>query len=68
MLVNTETGAIVNAAKAHVDSFEGDGVEAVEGTPAVDSEATYNLQGQRVGGQRLQRGIYVRGGNKILVR
>ncbi|MBQ6433248.1 MAG: hypothetical protein IJJ94_04815 [Bacteroidaceae bacterium] len=68
MLVNTETGAIVNAAKAHVDSFDGDGVEAVESKPAVDSEATYNLQGQRVGGQRLQRGLYVRGGNKILVR
>ena len=69
MIVNTETGAIVNATKVHVDSFEGDGVEAVESDAAArSSQATYNLQGQRVGGQRLQRGLYVRGGSKILVR
>lgn len=69
MIVNTETGAIVNATKAHVDSFEGDGVEAVESDAAARrSQATYNLQGQRVSGSSLQRGLYVRGGSKILVR
>ncbi len=68
MLVNTETGAIVNANKAHVDSFEGDGVEAIESKSAANTNVTYNLQGQRISGNLLQRGIYVRGGSKILVR
>ena len=68
MIVNTETGALVNATKAHVDSFEGDGVEALEVERKAKDDTTFNLQGQRVNGPALQRGIYVRGGSKILVR
>ena len=44
-------------------------IKSIEGADADGADApVYNLQGQRVDGKQLQRGIYVRNGRKFIVK
>lgn len=63
MLLNTETGRIVNAAKAAILPY---GAAAVRDAvaPGQQPAETYDLQGRRV--TRPQKGLYIRGGKKIV--
>lgn len=79
MLINTETGRVVNAAKARVTAFGGDGIEPLPLPPSTVREgetgAVYDLSGRRLGSDELlisndgfQKGIYISGGKKYIVK
>ena len=63
MLLNTETGRIVNAAKAAILPYGAAAVHDVA-APQQQSDETFDLQGRRVA--RPQKGLYIRGGKKIM--
>lgn len=49
------------------DSPDGiEGIEGIEQTPFDDGHSIFNLAGQRV--IKAQKGIYIRGGKKVLVK
>lgn len=67
MLINTQTGEVVNACKTRILSNEedGDAIQDIDADAAAQS--TYTLSGQRVS-KPTQKGIYVVGGRKIVVK
>ncbi|MBQ9285244.1 MAG: hypothetical protein IJ209_03035 [Bacteroidaceae bacterium] len=79
MLINTETGRVVNAAKTRVLPFGADGVESLsltsESLNKEEDGAVYDLIGRRLGNGELlikngelRRGVYIRGGKKYIIR
>ena len=66
LLLNTETGQVVNAAKTAIQPFGTNAIQAVVDR-SQQADAVYDLQGRRISGVPA-RGLYVQGGRKHLVR
>lgn len=69
MLIDTQTGEIINAARAKINEGGANGIEDVVNTK-MNSSAVYNLSGVRVsnnGLSKLPAGVYIQNG-KVIVR
>lgn len=64
MLIDSQTGEVINATKVAVTVDEGEGIQIV-GADATD-EVIYDLQGRRI--QSLQPGFNVVNGRKVIIR
>lgn len=64
MLIDTQTGEIVNAAKAKVGA-EGSGIKDITNDATTGNDAIYNLAGQRITNAK---GIVIRNGRKMIVK
>ena len=65
LLLNTETGRVVNAAKSAVLPFDTNSIAAPV-APAASDGHCYNLGGQRIPAPRGSKGLYIRQGRKIV--
>ena len=68
MLIDSQTGEVLNAAKTRVLDYDEDAIRDIEvAHPA--SDAVYTLSGVRMpNGSQLQKGLYIMGGKKFLKR
>lgn len=64
MLIDTQTGLVINSAKAKVLPYGINGIESVTGT-SVNSSVMYNLAGQRITAPAA-KGIVISNGKKIV--
>lgn len=67
MLIDTQTGEIINAAKAKVQEYDPSGIESVV-TNANANPAIYTTSGVRVSKASLSSGIYIKNGKKFIVK
>lgn len=66
LLLNTETGLVVNAARADIRPFGSSAaVHSVRTDASPSSSAVYDLQGRRVSPASMKKGIYVVNGKKV---
>ncbi len=71
MLINTDTGRVVNAAKACVTPFGGDGVVEIKNEELIiknGAASVYDLSGRRLTQSVLRQGVYIRDGKKVIAR
>lgn len=73
MLVNTSTGAIVNANTAPVESFDGDAITAPRTDQGAQRHVVYDLSGRQIANATwakgsMPRGVYVVDGRKVVVK
>lgn len=61
LLINTETGQVVNAAKAAIMPFDTEGIQTAATAESMKDEAVYDLQGRRVTALT-KKGLYIRRG------
>lgn len=67
MLIDTQTGEIINAVKAKVQENDQAGIESVVMNASADS-AIYTTSGVRVNKSPLSSGIYIKNGKKFVVK
>lgn len=67
MLIDTQTGEIINAAKAKVEASAPSGIESVDKNANADS-AIYTTSGVRINKSSLRSGLYIQNGKKYVVK
>jgi len=65
ILINTETGNVVNAAQSAVLPYGADGIRSFNSVGASPSDACYDLQGRRLDAEP-SAGVYLRNGKKYI--
>ena len=67
LLIDSQTGEVINAAKSRVRSYSESGLSSVTSVNAdIDSQNYYDLQGRRV--LNPTHGIYIKGGKKVYIK
>ena len=65
MLIDRNTGTIVNAAQGPIEAYNPTGLIGVENGPSRNGEEVYDLSGRRVD-SKLGKGLYIVNGKKVL--
>lgn len=67
LLIDRVSGQIVNAAQSPISDY-GTGIETVRDTRRAANSEIYDLSGRQITNHRLTKGLYIKGGKKVLIK
>ena len=67
LLIDRVSGQIVNAAQSPISDY-GTGIETVRDAQRAANSEIYDLSGRQITNHRLTKGLYIKGGKKVLIK
>ena len=67
LLIDRVSGQIVNAAQSPISDY-GTGIETVHDARRAANSEIYDLSGRQITNHRLTKGLYIKGGKKVLIK
>ena len=67
LLIDRVSGQIVNAAQSPISDY-GTGIETVRDARRAANSEIYDLSGRQITNHRLTKGLYIKGGKKVLIK